>query len=286
NASLIVVGGFDPDKALARIKELFGTIKPGDLPERKKAENPKRTKPTHHQFTSKFELPRMVMGFNSVRSDDPDGPVLDVIQAILSGGRTGRLYKKIVEGEEVATYVSSGNAPGRYPGWFSVQVELLPDKDRKKAEELVLKELQGLRERKVGDVELKRVQQMLLTEAIFARESPHGLADSIARGVTVSDLQTIKSYLPRIMAVTGDDVQRVAKKYFDPDTRVVVWSVPKAGDAGQGGENRGQRTENRKSRILARNPSDGSGTLSFKDAKRVELPNGLVLLLLENHRLP
>ena len=100
--------------------------------------------------------------------------------------------------------------------------------------------------------ELKRVQQMLLTEAIFARESPHGLADSIARGVTVSDLQTIKSYLPRIMAVTADDIQRVAKKYFDPDTRVVVWSVPKAGDAGTGGENRGQRTEIRKPRILAR----------------------------------
>jgi zinc protease len=287
NASLVIVGGFDPDKTLSLIKELFGPLKSADLPERKKAEIPKRTKPTHHQFTSKFELPRMLMGFNSVRSDDPDAPVLDVIQGILTGGRTGRLYKKMVEGEEIAVTVSSGDSAGRYPGWFSVQVELLGDKDWKHAEKLVLKELQDLRDRKVGDAELKRVQQTWLTDAVFSRESVHGLADSIARGVTVSDLEHLKSYLPRIMAVTADDVQRVAKKYFDPETRVVVCSLPKAGDKGQGTEDRGQRSEFRINRTLARSASEGGGgALSLKDAKRVELPNGLVLLLLENHRLP
>src|SRR5260370_27192596 len=103
---------------------------------------------------------------------------------------------------------------------------MLPDKERKKAEEFVIKELQKLRDQKIGDAELKRVQQMWLTEAIISRESVHGLADSIARGVTVSSLEHLKSYLPRIMAVTAADVQRVAKKYFDPETRVVVWSVP------------------------------------------------------------
>jgi zinc protease len=286
NASLVIVGGFDPDKTLKLVKELFGPLKSAELPERKKAEVPKRTKPTHHQFTSKFELPRMLMGFNSVRLDDPDAPVLDVIQGILTGGRTGRLYKKMVEGEEIATMVNSGDSAGRYPGWFSIMVELLGDKDWKHAEKLVLKELEGLRNRKVEDAELKRVQQTWLTDTVFARESVHGLADSIARGVTVSDLEHLKSYLPRIMAVTADDVQRVAKKYLDPETRVVVCSVPKGPDTGQGAEDTGQKTEDRKNRLLARSASEGSGALSLKDAKRVELPNGLVLLLLENHRLP
>src|SRR5262245_55233209 len=83
NAALVMVGGFDPDKAMARIKDLFGPLKAAPLPERKRAEEPKRTKPAFHEFASKFELPRMVMGFNSVRSDDPDAPVLDVIHAML-----------------------------------------------------------------------------------------------------------------------------------------------------------------------------------------------------------
>jgi zinc protease len=283
NAALIMVGGFDPDKAMARIKELFGPLKSAELPERKRAEEAKRTKPANHEFTSKFELPRMVMGFNSVRSNDPDAPVLDVIQAILTGGRTGRLYKKMVEGEEVATYVSTADYAGRYPGWFGLQVELLPDKDRKHAEKLVLDELKRLREEKVGGAELKRVQRMWLTEAIFSRESVHGLADSLARGVTVNDLDHLKNYLPSIVAVTADDVQRVARKYFDPEKRVVVWSVPKPGNVEQGAG--GRKQSSNRSR-LARSASEGSGALSLKDAQRVELPNGMVLLLLENHRLP
>src|SRR5262249_47870110 len=189
-------------------------------------------------------------------SDDPDAPVLDVIQAILTGGRTGRLYKKMVEGEEVATYVSTTDYAGRLPGWFALQVELLPDKDRKKAEQLVLKELQQLRDEKVGTAELKRVQQMWLTEAIFSRESVHGLADSIARGVTINDLDHLKSYLPRIMAVTPEDVQRVAKKYFDPDKRVVVWSVPPAASREQGA---GSRDWASKPARLLRSGGEGSG---------------------------
>jgi zinc protease len=281
NASLVIVGGFDPDKALTKVKELFGPIPAAELPERKRFREIKRAKPVHTEFESKFQLPRMIMGFNTVRAADADSPALDVIQAILTGGRTGRLYKRLVEGEEVATYVSTGNYAGRYPGWFSIQVELLPDKHRKKAEGLVLEELQRLRDVPIGDAELRRVQQMWLTDAVFSRESVHGLADSIARGVTTHDLEYLKSYLPRIMAVTAADVQRVAKAYFDPELRVVVWSVPRKGDAGQGA-----RERKAPSFSLARSASEGNAALALKDAKRVELPNGLVLLLLENHRLP
>src|SRR5207245_1554985 len=81
NASLVIVGGFDPDKVMARIKELFSPLKTTELPPRKRYEPTQRAKPAYHEFPSKFELPRLVMGFNSVRSDDPDAPALDVIQA-------------------------------------------------------------------------------------------------------------------------------------------------------------------------------------------------------------
>lgn len=281
NASLVIVGGFDPEKALAKIKELFGPIAAAELPERKRYREVKRTKPAHTEFESKFQLPRMIMGFNTVRAADADAPALDVIQAILTGGRTGRLYKRLVEGEEVATFVSTGNYAGRFPGWFSIQLELLPDKDRKKVEGLVLEELQRLRDAPTGEAELKRVQRMWLTDAVFSRESVHGLADSIARGVTTHDLDYLKNYLPRIMAVTAADVQRVAKTYFEPEQRVVVWSVPRKGETGQGAKLGSSRRSS-----PARSASEGSTALSLKDAKRVELPNGLILLLLENHRLP
>src|SRR5205085_1911369 len=64
NAALVVVGGFDPDKALARIKELFGPSPAGKLPERKTATPARRDKPVRTEIPSKFEVPRVVMGFN------------------------------------------------------------------------------------------------------------------------------------------------------------------------------------------------------------------------------
>src|SRR5262249_8831762 len=103
---------------------------------------------------------------------------------------------------------------------------LIQGKSRQQAEKLVLAELQKLRDEPVQEAELKRIKQQLIAGTIFARENPHSLADSIATGVTTNDLEFLKSYLSKISAVTAADVQRVAKKYLDPEQRVVVWSVP------------------------------------------------------------
>jgi zinc protease len=281
NASLVVCGDFDPDKALAKIKQLFEAIPAGKLPERKKVTEEKLKRPARLEMDSKFDAARMLAGFNTITSNHPDYAALEVVQALLAGGKTGRLYKALVEGAELAGSVSAGNSAGRYPGWFSIQVQMLKGKDRAKAENLVLKELQRLRDEPVSAAELKRVQQTVLTDTVFSRESVHGLADSIARGVTTNDLDFLKNYLPRIMAVTPQDVQNAAKKYFDPEQRVVVWSVPK--EKGKGGKG-----EPSLARRASKGPQreGGSGGVSLKAAQRVELPNGLVLLLYENHRLP
>ncbi|HKD37210.1 MAG TPA: pitrilysin family protein, partial [Pirellulales bacterium] len=93
NATLIVAGGFDPDRAMAKIKQLFGPIPKETLPERKSFTPAERKQPVHHEFASKFEVPRMVMGFNTVDSNDPDLPAVEVAQAVLSSGKTSRFYK-------------------------------------------------------------------------------------------------------------------------------------------------------------------------------------------------
>jgi zinc protease len=282
NASLVICGGFDADKVVARVKELFGPLPKGDLPPRKTVRDEKLKRPSRLEMDSKFDVPRLLMGFNTISTTDPDFPVFEVIQSLLTGGKTGRLYKALVEGEEVASSVSAGDNAGRYPGWFSVQVQLLPGKDRAQAERLVVKELRRLCDEPVSPAEMKRVQQGVLSDAVFTREGVHNLADSIARGVTTNDLEFLRNYLPSIMAVTAQDVQRVARKYLNPEERVVVWSVPKE-KAGGGGRGTGAEPVRRHPR--AQEPAGGGG-LSLKEARRVELPNGLVLLLFENHRLP
>src|SRR5205085_2539759 len=175
------------------------------------------------------------------------------------------------------TSVSTSHSAGRYPGWFAVQVELLPGKQGK-AEELVLAQLAKLREAPVSAAELKRAQHVILTNWIFGRESVHGLADSIAQGVTTNDLDWLKGYLPKVLAVTPEDVQRVARKYLDPKDRVTVWSLPRnrpAAGAGPAGKSPPRRAD-----------APAAAPFSLKRTRRVELPNGLVLLLYEDRRLP
>ncbi len=299
---------------MAKIKELFGPIPMAGLPPRKPVVPIEHTEPVHFEFASKFDVPRMLMGFNTVDSNDPDLPALEVASSVLSGGKTSRFYKKFVEGEEIASSADASHTWGRYPGWFGVQLELLPGKDRKHAEALVLAELKRLVDEPVPADELNRVRQGIIAGAVFDRESIHGMADNLAQGLTNNDLPWLKKLLPRMAAVTPADIQRVAKKYLDPQKRVVVWSVPKpeekeeavppetgkqsslggrsssgalAGAARRQAAHRGISPLATARRDDAAAPVAGAAKeFSLKATRRVVLPNGLVLLLWENHRLP
>jgi zinc protease len=293
NASLVICGGFDADQALAKIRKVFGQIPEGKLPERKIATPVQRSKPVHQEFPSKFEVARMAMGFNTIRTGEPGYYALEVLRSILTTGKLSRLYKKMVEGKEIASEVDSLNSTGRFPGGFIIQVELLKDKDRKEAENFLIEELQRLRDEPVGDAELAVAKQQILAGTAFRLESVHNLADSIARGVTTNDLDFLKNQLLQVNQVTAKDVQEVARKFLNPDQRVVVWSVPgkkpaaeKIG-AGDGTEGRQEDKEKRRQgdRRKAEEKS-APGKFSLEKAKRVVLDNGLTLLLYENHRVP
>ncbi|OWK36067.1 M16 family metallopeptidase [Fimbriiglobus ruber] len=308
NAALVVAGGFDPDQALALIKKLFGPIPKGDLPPRKP--DPalvKRTAPVRKEISSKFDVPRMVAGFNTVVAGEPDDYVLDLVQDVLASGKTSRLYRRLVEGERLANSVSATNSAGRYRGWFGINVELLKGKNRAKAERIVFEELEKLAAEPITDAELKRSRRATLASFVFSRESVHNVADTVAKAVTIYDVDYLKTYLEKMRAVTPADVQRAAAKYLAKRSAVVVWTVPEDEplDGGKGGEknpaakqrmkagtvpptqgNATARPGRRVSSGRAEAEAGGAGTFSFKDAKRVVLPNGLVLILLENHRLP
>jgi zinc protease len=282
NAALVIVGGIDADKTLARVKELFGPIPQATLPLRKVAEPAGRDQPVHVEFESKFSAPRMVMGFNTVKAGDPDDLTLDVLSQVLVGEKIGRLYETLVE-KQVANSVGSFNGAGRYPGWFGITVELLPEQSREKTEQQVLHELRRLADQPVDAAELERAKRTIIAGRIFAHETVHGLADSIAQSVLITNLDYVREYLPGIAAVSAKQVQAAARKYFDPQRRVVVWSVPKPGAEGGGGGNETPAPKQRSSKFAS---DGGAEPLSLTSAKRVVLPNGLTLLLLENHRLP
>ncbi len=279
NASLVMVGGFDPDEALAAIRKLFGDIPRGKLPPRRPLPRKEPKLPARLEMKSKFSAPRLLVAYPAVKVGDPDQPALAVLEAVLGQGKRSRLYHSLVDGSAVASSVSVDFTASRYPGSFLFQVDVLPDKDRGRVEKLLLAELARVREKPVGAAELKRVRAQLLTSTIFSRESTDGLADSIGRAVTNADLDFARKYLPRLLAVTAADVQRVAKKYLGPNRSVTIWSLPGAGEKSTSAARVPRRT-------LARADRASATGFDLKKASRVELPNGLVVVCFENHRLP
>ncbi|MFO0938113.1 MAG: pitrilysin family protein [Gemmataceae bacterium] len=292
NASLVIVGGFDPDATLAKIKTLFGSIPKAELPARKV--NPTvapRQKSARAEFKSKFDVPRGIIGFNGVQIGQPDDYVFDIIDGVLSGGKTGRLYKSMVEGERIAGSIGSQNSAGRLPGWFGVQIELMPGKDRKKAESMVFAELAKLAAEPVSAEELARVKRRLLANYVFTQENVHALCNTIARSVTDADFDYARNYLTKVLAITPADIQRVAAQYLTEKQSIIVWSIPEDDKGGAvppptGKPNRLDSRQFRSEKGTGKFDAVGVAGPDLTKAKRTVLPNGLTVLVLENRRLP
>src|SRR5260370_39908650 len=107
------------------MRGVVGAISSTEVPEGKPAAAFKRQGRVRKEIASTFDVPRLVLGFNGVRSGDPDFYPLQVIGGLLTSGKTGRLYRQLVEGEELASAVDRTNNAGRYPGSFETQLELL-----------------------------------------------------------------------------------------------------------------------------------------------------------------
>jgi zinc protease len=290
NASLVIVGGFDPDKTQARVRELFGSIPRQDLPTRKAAAfHPPRQAPARAEFASKFDLPRLLLGYNTTTVLDPADPALDVLQRVLGDGKTSRLYKKLVEGDEVAADVGAGNYTGKLPGWFAVNVELLQGKDRAKVEATVFAEVERLAKEPVSDAEFARARRNILANFVFTRESVHNLADSLSRASVYTDggdaVKFYETYLDRLAALTPADVQKVAAKYFARTNASVVWSIPP--DEKKAAAPAPAARPSGAARLSFRQPpAPAGGGFSLAAAKKTVLPNGLTLILYEDHRIP
>ena len=286
NAALVIVGGFEPDATLALVKKLFEGIPKAELPERKaEATAGPREKQVRAEFASKFEVPRAMIGFNTVKSGTPDDYALSLIDSILAGGRTSRLYKKLVEDTRLCGNVSTMNSTGRYAGWFAVQLEMLKGKDRARAEAIVFEELARLAKEPVTAAELKRAKRQRLAAFVFSKEDVHALADVISQSVTVHDVEYLQTYLDKTVAVTAADIQRAAAAYFPQPKSVVVWSIPTADKAGGGAKTDVQAAP--ASRRSSRGePAAGGAGLDLTQAKRTKLSNGLTVVTLENRRLP
>jgi zinc protease len=227
NALLVVVGAFDAGDLLERIRARFGDVPRGLDPPRVAVVEPEPRGERRVWLRRAAELPVVVVGYPVPNHRSSDAFALEVLSTVLSGGRTSRLHRRLVQAERLAL-----EADGDYarlaldPDAFTFQVTLMPGRPVEEAERALDGEIERLRTELVTDEELERAKNQLEAAFLFGQDSVHGRAAALARHELAGGWRLRDAYLAGVRAVTAEDLRRVAQRYFAVDRRTTAILVP------------------------------------------------------------
>jgi predicted Zn-dependent peptidase len=159
-----------------------------------------------------------------------DTPALDLLSDVLSG-RTGRLYKGLVLGRQVANESSASIDPRKYEGVFMVETTVKDGKEPAVAEAAVYEEIEALRKEPVPAEELQKVKNSFKANSYRRLSSPFAIFIQLVSYDALGDWRLINTSPERADAVTTADLQRVAQAYLTKENRTVATFLRKEGSA-------------------------------------------------------
>ena len=228
NAVIVVVGDFDRAQLLPKIQEAFGSIPRAPEPQPVRSdEPPQRGERRVVLRRPDARLPSLVAGYHVPNLKDPDGYALDVLEVILAGGKSARLYRRLVYEKQLALNASAYySRVSAAPDLFTLFASPLPGKTVDDLEQALYAEIERLKTELVSARELQKAKNQIEASFIFSQDSIFSLARQLASYEMVGDWRYWEAYLPGIRAVTREDIQRVTQKYFTKENRTVGVLIP------------------------------------------------------------
>ena len=229
NAVLVVAGRFDQAQLDRWIDRYFAPIgRPAAAIPRVRVTEPERA--NSRSFTvyePNTPLPAVLLTYLTPPAPSADAAVLEVADAILSAGRSSRLYQSLVYRDRVATDADTHNDIKQGPGALAAYAILASGKSAAEGEAALRAEIARLRNTPVTAAELAEAKNELLTRALLQRETVDGKASVLAEAVIVGgDPKAAERRLARIAATTPADIQRVARKYLADNRASIVRYLP------------------------------------------------------------
>jgi zinc protease len=222
NAFLVVVGDFRREEILSRIREAFGSIPQGISPNQTKDRDPAQVGERRVLVKKEAHLPFLLMGYHVPNLRDPDSYTLEVIAALLTEGKSSRLYQSLVRDQRLVLSVDGENPLlSRDPDLFYLSAEILEGKAATDVERALDREMERLQREPVGPHELQKAKNQLESSFIYSQGSLFSQAMLLAEHEIAIDWKTVDDYLPSIRKVSPQDIQRVARRYLIPENRTV-----------------------------------------------------------------
>ena len=230
NATLVVVGDVDTSEIMAKAQRYFGWIPRVPDPPRVTAGEPKVTEPRRIEIPEKKgPLAIVAAGYHTVPANHPDRHALAIIDNVLSGGESGRVYKKLVKDLELAVFAGTGSFFLERDGIWAIGGVVKMGVEPADFEKAMLAELDALLADGITKSEFQKARNQVAAAAVQELTTVAGKAQKLGYAAVIQgDLDQVNREYEDLMKVTRQDVLRVARQYFDPQARMTIVVVPES----------------------------------------------------------
>ena len=250
NATVTIIGDFQAPAALALLKQYFGAIprSPHPLPALY-TEEPPQTGPRRVIVKRPGEVGVVEIAYKAPPALHQDEAALEVLAAVLSDGKTSRLYRALID-TNLAINADAGKGFTHDNSLFTLTALVAPEATHEKVEQALLGEVDKVRANGVTDAEVSRAINKLVASTSYRRDGSFAIAGQINECIAIGDWAYYVNGPEKIKAVTAADVARVAKTYLHGDQSTTGWFIPQ-----QEPSESGKAPEGEKSAATWRDPA-------------------------------
>ncbi len=227
NAVIVVAGDIDGEEMMKQIRAAFDDVPRGPESESVMSREPDQQGERRVILKREAELPYVLMAYHTPSFPDEDSYALEVLNGILSGGKSARLYQSMVYDKKIALAADADYSGfSKNPYVFFLAATAAPGKDIKDVESALLREIEKIQEIPPSEREVQKAKNQIESSFIMGQDSIFVQAMKYGTFEMLGGWKLIDAYVEGIRNVTPEDVMKAAKKYFHEENRTVGILIP------------------------------------------------------------
>jgi len=215
NATLVVAGNFEVDKAKSLIEKYFGELRNGEKPQEVKSNAAALNETKLITFEDKVNLERIYLAWHTQNAFDEDDAALDILSDVLSGSKNARLTRKLIYELQIAQDINSMQFSGKYGGHFMIVATAKPGKTLDDIKKIIFDEVSMLISKSISQSELQRSKNVIKSNFIYSLQNIDTVADLLnLYNFYLGEPNSFNFDLSRYNNVDELKIQQIAKKYL------------------------------------------------------------------------
>jgi zinc protease len=236
NATIALAGDFDQAQAQALLEKYLGAVPRGKPVPRDIVAEPPQKAERKFSMTQPWPLPAVVVSYHITSDGHPDAYPLHVLAKILSDGDSSRIYRSLVYEKQIAVAAFGEAKLIEHPNLFYAVAIVQPPNKPDDVLKALQNEIERIKSDGVTPEELARAKRQWARDYILGRETVQQKALHLAHAIVIhNDVKTADGEFDLFQNVTVADVQRVARTYFTPESRMLLTVMPGAASSTPGG---------------------------------------------------